>query len=59
MEPYYLAVTSTVNVRYLERHSEEACRPAPPLVITREQIDWAVERIDLVLKEMSKARAAG
>ncbi len=34
-------------------------RLAPPLVITREQIDWAVERIDLVLKEMSKVRATG
>ncbi len=32
-------------------------RLAPPLVITREQIDWAVERIDLVLNEMSKVRA--
>ena len=32
-------------------------RLAPPLVITREQIDWAVERIDLVLKEMSKVWA--
>ena len=34
-------------------------RLAPPLVITREQIDWAVERIDLVLMEMSKVRATG
>ena len=34
-------------------------RLAPPLVITREQIDWAVERIDLVLKEMGKVRATG
>ena len=34
-------------------------RLAPPLVITREQIDWAVERPDLVLKEMSKVRATG
>ncbi|MDE2196608.1 MAG: ornithine--oxo-acid transaminase [Gammaproteobacteria bacterium] len=34
-------------------------RLAPPLVITREQIDWAVERIDLVLKEMGKIRVAG
>jgi len=34
-------------------------RPAPPLVITRELIIWAVERIDLVLREMSKVRASG
>ena len=38
---------------------ETVVRLAPPLVITREQIDWAVERIDLVLKEMSKVRATG
>lgn len=30
---------------------------AQPLVIASEQIDWAVERIDLVLKEMGKVRA--
>ncbi|HET7922616.1 MAG TPA: ornithine--oxo-acid transaminase [Gammaproteobacteria bacterium] len=34
-------------------------RLAPPLVITREQIDRAVERIALVLKEMGKQRVAG
>ncbi|MHB8404522.1 MAG: ornithine--oxo-acid transaminase [Gammaproteobacteria bacterium] len=38
---------------------ETVVRLAPPLVITREQIDWAVERIDLVLKEMGKVRATG
>ncbi|MGH8398039.1 MAG: ornithine--oxo-acid transaminase [Gammaproteobacteria bacterium] len=38
---------------------ETVVRLAPPLVITREQIDWAVERIALVLKEMSKVRATG
>lgn len=38
---------------------ETVVRLAPPLVITREQIDWAVERIDLVLKEMGKRSAAG
>jgi ornithine--oxo-acid transaminase len=38
---------------------ETVVRLAPPLVITREQIDWAVERIELVLKEMSKIRATG
>jgi len=38
---------------------ETVVRLAPPLIITREQIDWAVERIDLVLKEMGKIRAAG
>ncbi len=31
---------------------ETVVRLAPPLVITREQIDWSVERIALVLKEM-------
>ncbi|MDE2070378.1 MAG: ornithine--oxo-acid transaminase [Gammaproteobacteria bacterium] len=36
---------------------ETVVRLAPPLVITREQIDWAVERIDLVLREMNKIRA--
>ena len=36
---------------------ETVVRLAPPLTITREQIDWAVERIELVLKEMSKVRA--
>ncbi len=38
---------------------ETVVRLAPPLVITREQIDWAVEQIDLVLKEMSRVRATG
>jgi ornithine--oxo-acid transaminase len=38
---------------------ETVVRLAPPLVITREQIDWAVQRIDLVLKEMGKLRATG
>ncbi|HKV96539.1 MAG TPA: ornithine--oxo-acid transaminase [Gammaproteobacteria bacterium] len=38
---------------------ETVVRLAPPLVITREQIDWAVERIGLVLKEMGKVRATG
>ena len=38
---------------------ETVVRLAPPLVITREQIDWAVERIDLVLKEIGKVRATG
>ena len=28
-------------------------RFAPPLIISKEEIDWAVERIELVLKEMS------
>jgi ornithine--oxo-acid transaminase len=33
-------------------------RFAPPLVITREQIDWALARIELVLSEMSRLKAA-
>jgi len=33
-------------------------RLAPPLVITREQVDWAVERIALVLTEMGRMKAA-
>ena len=36
---------------------ETVVRLAPPLVITHEQIDWAMERIDLVLKKMSKIQA--
>ncbi|MGA9851507.1 MAG: ornithine--oxo-acid transaminase [Gammaproteobacteria bacterium] len=36
---------------------ETVVRLAPPLVITREQIDWAVGRIALVLREMGKVRA--
>ncbi|HSN16932.1 MAG TPA: ornithine--oxo-acid transaminase [Gammaproteobacteria bacterium] len=37
---------------------ETVVRLAPPLVITREQIDWAVDRIALVLAEMGKLKAA-
>ncbi|HEY3858922.1 MAG TPA: ornithine--oxo-acid transaminase [Gammaproteobacteria bacterium] len=37
---------------------ETVVRLAPPLVITREQIDWAVERIALVLKEMALKAAS-
>jgi len=33
-------------------------RLAPPLVVTREQLDWAVERIGFVLAEMGKLKAA-
>ena len=33
-------------------------RLAPPLVVTREQLDWAVERIGLVLAEMGRLKAA-
>ncbi len=37
---------------------ETVVRLAPPLVITREQVDWAVERIGHVLKEMDRLKAA-
>jgi ornithine--oxo-acid transaminase len=37
---------------------ETVVRLAPPLVITREQVDWAVERIALVLAEMGQLKAA-
>ena len=33
-------------------------RLAPPLVVTREQLDWAVERIGQVLAEMGELKAA-
>ncbi len=33
-------------------------RLAPPLVVTREQLDWAVERIGQVLAEMGRLKAA-
>ncbi|MFQ5547141.1 MAG: ornithine--oxo-acid transaminase [Woeseia sp.] len=33
-------------------------RLAPPLTITRDEIDWAVERIDAVLSEMDRLRLA-
>jgi ornithine--oxo-acid transaminase len=37
---------------------ETVVRLAPPLVITREQIDWAVEHIALVLKDMALKAAS-
>ncbi len=37
---------------------ETVVRLAPPLVVTREQLDWAVERIGYVLAEMGKLKAA-
>jgi ornithine--oxo-acid transaminase len=37
---------------------ETVVRLAPPLVITRDQIDWAVERIATVLKEMTLKAAS-
>jgi ornithine--oxo-acid transaminase len=37
---------------------ETVVRLAPPLVVTREQLDWAVERIAQVLGEMGKLKAA-
>ena len=37
---------------------ETVVRLAPPLVITRDEIDWAVERIAVVLKEMSLKAAS-
>jgi len=37
---------------------ETVVRLAPPLVITREQIDWAVGQISEVLQEMERMRLA-
>ena len=37
---------------------ETVVRLAPPLIITREQIDWAVEQIATVLTEMDRLRMA-
>ena len=37
---------------------ETVVRLAPPLVINREQIDWAIEQIDTVLGEMDRVRLA-
>jgi len=37
---------------------ETVVRLAPPLVITREQIDWAVVQIKEVLQEMDEVRLA-
>jgi ornithine--oxo-acid transaminase len=37
---------------------ETVVRLAPPLVITREEIDWAVEQIKVVLQEMDEVRLA-
>ena len=37
---------------------ETVLRLAPPLVVTKEQLDWAVERIGLVLEEMGRMKAA-
>jgi len=37
---------------------ETVVRLAPPLVITREQIDWAVSQINEVLQDMDKIRLA-
>jgi ornithine--oxo-acid transaminase len=42
----------TKGILSKETH-ETVVRLAPPLVITREQVDWAVERIAAVLKEMA------
>ncbi len=47
----------TQGILSKETH-ETVVRLAPPLVITREQIDWAVERIALVLKEMALKAAS-
>ena len=37
---------------------ETVVRLAPPLVITREQIDWAIGQITEVLQEMDRMRLA-
>jgi len=37
---------------------ETVVRLAPPLIINKEQIDWAVEQVDNVLAEMNKTRLA-
>jgi ornithine--oxo-acid transaminase len=37
---------------------ETVVRLAPPLVINREEIDWAVEQISEVLNEMDRIRLA-
>ncbi|MGE5625058.1 MAG: ornithine--oxo-acid transaminase [Bacillota bacterium] len=47
----------TQGILSKETH-ETVVRLAPPLVITRAEIDWAVERIALVLAEMDRMKAA-
>ena len=37
---------------------ETVVRLAPPLVVTREQLDWAVDQIREVLQEMDEVRLA-
>ena len=37
---------------------ETVVRLAPPLVISREQIDWAVEQISEILEEQGRTRLA-
>ena len=37
---------------------ETVVRLAPPLVISRQEIDWAVEQINDVLQEMDRTRLA-
>ena len=41
---------ATLGILAKETH-EQVIRFAPPLVITKEEIDWALERIEKVLKE--------
>ena len=37
---------------------ETVVRLAPPLIITRDEIDWAVQQITEVLQEMDQLRLA-
>ena len=37
---------------------ETVVRLAPPLIVTREQLDWAVDQIQGVLQEMDEMRLA-
>jgi ornithine--oxo-acid transaminase len=37
---------------------ETVVRLAPPLIITREEIDWAVDQIKAVLRDMDEVRLA-
>jgi len=46
----YCEALKEVGILCKETH-DRVIRIAPPLIITREEIDWAVERIAKVLEE--------
>ena len=54
---HYVEALARLGVLTKDAH-EQTIRIAPPLVITRQEADWAIERFAIALKPGSRAKSA-